>query len=47
MKKAASLLLAGLLLLTIVFPAGCAKLSGSAPGQGSQPTPGQQLKVGL
>ncbi len=47
MKKAASLLLAGLLLLTIVVFAGCAKLSGSAPIRGSQPTPGQQLKVGL
>ncbi len=47
MKKAASLLLAGLLLLAILLPAGCAKIRGSAPSKGSQPTAGQQLKVGL
>jgi NitT/TauT family transport system substrate-binding protein len=47
MKKSASLILAGMLLLALVLPTGCAKLRGSVPSQGIQPTPGQQLKVGL
>ena len=44
MKRTAGLILASLLLLALVFPAGCAKQRGSSSNQGA---PGQQLKVGL